>query len=207
MVPAIAAGPTGWARPAAVSSPPPSSASPAAVAVTRPGRRPSRSNAAALGSKPGPPKVPNSFCAACAGRAPPRRGGGPPAGRQPEPIECGGCRLDAVPTEGAEQLLRAVCGEVAPEHGPASQQRDVSYAHRQQPRPSRPVVPDEYRVPERNQDSLRCSGPTNTKPASAPRASLARGVGVPGGKGGKGGKGGPVSYRGLTPSRHDKYST
>src|SRR5580692_5131359 len=71
MVPAIATGPTGLASPAAVSSPPPSSDSPAAVAVTRPGRSPSRSKPAAVGSRPWPPKVPNSFCAPCAARYPP----------------------------------------------------------------------------------------------------------------------------------------
>jgi threonine dehydrogenase-like Zn-dependent dehydrogenase len=60
MVPAIATGPTALASPTAVSSPPPSSDSPAAVAVTRPGRSPSRSKPAAVGSRPWPPKVPNS---------------------------------------------------------------------------------------------------------------------------------------------------
>ena len=79
MVPAIAAGPTGLASPATVSSPPPSSASPAAVAVTRPGRRPSRWNAAAVGSMPCPPKVPKSFCAPCAAKTRRARPGWPAA--------------------------------------------------------------------------------------------------------------------------------
>src|SRR6266571_3563809 len=37
-----------------------------------------------------------------------------PARRQPDPVEAVGGRLQAAPAEGAEQLLGAVCGQVAP---------------------------------------------------------------------------------------------
>jgi hypothetical protein len=65
----------------------------------------------------------------------PGRGGGYLAGAQADPVERGRGRLEAVPAEGAGQFLRAVRGELAAQHGPAGQQRDVTYAH---PRPHVP---------------------------------------------------------------------
>src|ERR671924_1950640 len=72
ITPITAALPSGVRKPVASVAPPAASDVPAISALRFPGLRPIDSRPFAMPSNPGPPNQPNSFCAPCAKKIPPR---------------------------------------------------------------------------------------------------------------------------------------